>query len=134
MSRIEEIKTELKQFDYIKFEPKYHSYFGGRRKFGDSVTKRISRRKKPFDAAKWARIKAEQWGMQAWEVRKMWTDKGQISADRGKKFHKYAENFYFGIDEEGYTLGRYSKSEFESEKAWDNSGICPDDWISYGNI
>ena len=98
MNKIEKILKELEKFNYIRFEPKYHSYFLERTKFKSSVTGKINQFKKPFDNEKWSKIKAAEYGITQNELKKIWSDKGSNSSHRGNNFHTYAEDFYTGIE------------------------------------
>lgn len=58
-----------------------------------SVSKLLSRFKRPFDKAFWAEKKAKEYGTSAEEVLQMWDDLRDYSCHKGKNYHKIMEEY-----------------------------------------
>lgn len=80
----------------FKFDPKYHKYTYGGKKY-TSVTTFIKNFKEPFDEDFWSKKKSDELGIPVDEILKSWREKNESANILGSSTHLWIENYFNGI-------------------------------------
>lgn len=80
----------------LQFDERRHRYTVAGREL-TSVTKLVSRFKRPFDSAYWSAYKAKQLGITQAEILAQWEAKRNASCDLGHRVHAFAEKLGWRI-------------------------------------
>jgi hypothetical protein len=90
-----EVLKELAVFNRIVFLDRTHTYLVDNKPSAKySVTKLLESFKEPFEKEKWAKIKANEFGLLPEDIMLNWDQKNLYSKVLGTVFHSYAENYY----------------------------------------
>jgi hypothetical protein len=86
---------ELRVFDRITFLSTTHKYLIDNKPTGIvSVTGLIEHYKEPFDKEKWAKIKADELGLEPEDIKESWRKNNVYSTTLGTIFHNFADNYF----------------------------------------
>jgi hypothetical protein len=81
------------EFNDVKFYDEPHKYFYDGKEL-ISVTTLIHQYQTPFDEEYWSEIKAEQFGINKYEVKRLWKFINEKGTMKGSLIHNYAENLF----------------------------------------
>ena len=88
----EDVRDAFKDIEFIDWN---HTYLHiPSQKYLPSVSKKYKQFEIPFDSSI-ARFIAPKMGLSEDQLKAQWKEKGRISAERGTRIHKFAENWYF---------------------------------------